>query len=65
MRCGIIGGSSHPDLKMKPAFKPSPVEIHQRLMFPSNVIDLRPKDHDCFVYRDIFQHLDTSELENR
>ena len=46
-----------------PKFKSHPIEFNQHLLFPSNVFDLLPKDHDCFVYADIFQHLDTAELE--
>jgi transposase len=50
---------------MKPAFKPSPVELNQRLMFPSNIFDLLNADHECYLYKDIFQQLDTTELESR
>ena len=49
---------------MKPPFKPSPVELDQRLLFPSNIFDLLSKDHECYLYEDIFQQLDTSELES-
>jgi len=49
---------------MKPPFKPSPVELDQRLLFPPNVFDLLSKDHECYLYEDIFQQLDTSELES-
>jgi len=49
---------------MKPPFKPSPVELDQRLLFPSNIFDLLSKDHECYLYKDIFQQLDTSELES-
>ncbi len=48
---------------MKPPFKPSPVELNQRLMFPSSVFDLLKDDHECYLYQDIFKQLDTSELE--
>ena len=48
---------------MKPPFKPSPVELNQRLMFPTNVFDLLSEDHECYLYEDIFKQLDTSELE--
>ena len=48
---------------MNPPFKPSPVELNQRLMFPTNVFDLLSKDHECYLYEDIFKQLDTSELE--
>lgn len=50
---------------MKPTFKPSPVELNQRLLFPSNVFDLLDADHECYLYKDIFQQLDTTELESR
>ncbi len=49
---------------MKPRFKPTPVALNQRLMFPSNVFDLLSKDHECYLYEDIFQQLDTTELES-
>ncbi len=49
---------------MNPPFKPSPVELDQRLLFPPNVFDLLSKDHECYLYEDIFQQLDTSELES-
>ena len=52
------------DHAMKPPFKPSPVELNQRLLFPSNVFDLLNADHECYLYRLIFQQLDTSELES-
>ncbi len=50
---------------MKPPFKSSPVELNQRLMFPSNVFDLLDADHECYLYKDIFHHLDTTDLESR
>lgn len=46
-------------------FKRSPVEFNQRQLFPSNVFDLLPDDHECYLYNDIFQQLDTSSLEKR
>lgn len=49
---------------MNPLFKPSPVELDQSLLFPANVFDLLSKDHECYLYEDIFQQLDTSELES-
>ena len=48
---------------MKPTFKPSPVELNQRLMFPTNIFDLLSNDHECYLYADLFKQLDTSELE--
>ena len=50
---------------MKPPFKRNPVEYEQRQMFPSSVFDLLSPDHECFLYRDIFEQLDTSALEGR
>ncbi len=49
---------------MKPAFKSNPVELDQRLLFPSNVFDLLGEHHVCHLYDTIFQQLDTSELES-
>jgi len=34
-------------------------------MFPSNIFDLLKTDHECYLYKDIFQQLDTTELESR
>lgn len=48
-----------------PKFKSNPVECDQHLLFPSNIFDLLPKDHDCFVYADIFKAIDTSEIEKK
>jgi len=49
---------------MNVPFKTSPVELNQRLMFPTNVFDLLSEDHECYLYKDIFKQLDTSELES-
>ena len=46
-------------------FKKIPVESKQRLLFPSNIFDLLPSNHECYLYKDIFHQLDTSSLENR
>jgi transposase len=46
-------------------FKKNPIEFDQRLLFPSNIFDLLPDDHECYLYNDIFQQLDTSSLENK
>jgi transposase len=45
-------------------FKSSPVEFNQHLLFPSNIFDLLPKDHDCYLYTELFQMLDTSTIES-
>lgn len=44
-------------------FKKSPIEFKQRLLFPSNIFDLLADDHECYLYNDIFQQLNTSSLE--
>jgi transposase len=46
-----------------PRFKSIPIDYDQHLLFPSNVFDLLPKDHDCFIYADIFKAIDTSAIE--
>ena len=46
-----------------PAFKDYPADYSQSQLFPDNVFDLLPDDHDCFVYRDLFEQLDTSEVD--
>ena len=48
---------------MTVSFKDYPSDYSQHQLFPSNVFDLLPNDHDCFVYRDLFAHLDTSEVD--
>ena len=45
-------------------FKKSPIEFNQRLLFPSNIFDLLPGEHECYLYNDIFKELDTSSLES-
>ena len=45
-------------------FKSSPVEFNQHLLFPTNIFDLLPKDHECYLYADLFQQIDTRSLEN-
>ena len=50
---------------MNPAFKENPSEFNQRLMFPSNIFDLLPDKHDCYIYSDIFEQLDTTSVESQ
>ncbi len=44
-------------------FKPPPIDYAQHQLFPTNVFDLLPTDHECFLYHDLFEQLDTSSLE--
>jgi len=48
---------------MQIPFKKDPVEFNQRPLFPANIFDLLPKNHNCFVYEDIFEQLATSSVE--
>ena len=45
-------------------FKTSPTEFNQHLLFPSNIFTLLPEDHECRLYQDLFEQLDTITLEN-
>ena len=44
-------------------FKSEPADLHQRALFPGNVFDLLPPAHDCFLFHDLFQQLDTGSVE--
>jgi len=46
-------------------FKKDPTEFNQRTLLATNVFDLLPKDHDCFIYEDIFSQIDTSQVEKK
>lgn len=46
-------------------FKSSPIEYNQRLLFPSNIFDLLPESHECRLFQDLFEQLDTSTLESQ
>jgi transposase len=48
---------------MPPPFKEYPAEFKQRQLFPTNIFDLLPADHECYLYADLFAQLDTSALE--
>jgi len=46
-------------------FKKDPTEFNQRTLLATNVFDLLDKDHDCFIYEDIFSQIDTSKVEKK
>jgi transposase len=46
-------------------FKKDPVEFNQSLLFPVNIFDLLPADHECYLYEDIFKQIDTSSIEKK
>ena len=48
---------------MPPRFKAYPKDYYQSQLFPANVFDLLPEDHECFLYRELFAQLDLSEVE--
>lgn len=50
---------------MSISFKKSPIEFKQHQMYPSNVFDLLPDDHDCYLYSDIFKQLETASIEKQ
>ncbi len=50
---------------MQIPFKKDPVEFKQRTLFATNIFDLLPSDHDCYVYEDIFDQLNTSSVESK
>jgi len=49
---------------MQIPFKKDPIEFNQRSLFVTNIFDLLPNDHTCYVYEDIFQQLETSSVED-
>lgn len=48
---------------MQIPFKKDPIEFNQRALFATNIFDLLPQDHPCFVHEVIFEQLDTSSVE--
>ena len=48
---------------MSVPFKSSPIEFNQHLLFPSNIFDLLPKGHECYLYSDLFEQIDTTALK--
>jgi transposase len=45
-------------------FKSCPVEFHHHQLFPSNIFDLLPQDHECYLYAELFEQLDTASVES-
>ena len=48
---------------MASRFKPYRKDYCQSRFFATNVFDLLPEDHECFLYQELFEQLDTSEVE--
>lgn len=51
------------DASGKPQFKDYELERDQHQLFVTNVFDLLPQEHDCFVFADLITQLDTREAE--
>ena len=49
---------------MPTPFKSSPVEFNQHLLFPSNIFDLLSEGHECYLFADLFQQIDTTSIES-
>ncbi len=52
-------------ISMSIPFKSEPSSLRQHQLFPSNIFDLLPEDHDCFLFKDLLNQLDTSGIEER
>jgi len=48
---------------MPAPFKSHPAEFNQHVLFPTNIFDLLAPDHQCYIYKDLFDQLDTTEVE--
>jgi transposase len=46
-------------------FKPYRKDYCQSQLFATNVFDLLAEDHECFLYQELFEQLDLSEVEAR
>ena len=46
-------------------FKKSPIEFDQRQLFPRNIFGILSSEHVCYLYKDIFQQIDTSSLDSK
>ncbi len=44
-------------------FKKDPINYNRRTLMTTNVFDLLSEDDDCFIYEDIFNAIDTKEVE--
>ena len=49
---------------MSTPFKSSPIEFNQHLLFPSNIFDLLPEGHECYLFAELLQQIDTTVIES-
>lgn len=50
---------------MKIPFKKDPTEFNQGVLFPANIFDLLPGDHESYIYEELFKQLDTTSIEKK
>ena len=50
---------------MTPRFKPYRKDCSQSQLFATNVFHLLPEDHECFLNQELFEQLETSEVDAR
>jgi transposase len=48
---------------MSVPFKPTSDKLDEAKKFSGNLFDLLPTTHDCFVFKDLFEELDTTDIE--
>ena len=46
-------------------FKSDTEALYNAEHFSGNLFDLLPEDHDCFVFKDLIEQLDTTEIEKK
>lgn len=46
-------------------FKSAPAEFNQSVLFPNNIFDLLPKNHESYLFSDIFDQIDTTSIESK
>jgi len=46
-------------------FKKDPIEYNQKVLFPTNIFDLLSKGHECYIYKDLIDLLDTKDVEKK
>lgn len=50
---------------MSKPFKDHAVDYSQFALFPANIFELLPSDHECFHFADLLQQIDTQALEKQ
>jgi transposase len=51
------------DITMRPPFKKDHRNWNQRLLFPTNIFDLLPKNHECYIFDDIFRQIKIDSIQ--